>query len=265
MACKVNSQVPVFEYTAAETEIWRSLYTAMTPLVEQVACEDYVLNFIEMQENQLLSPEHVPQLRDISKYLHSKTGFLLKPVASLTNARDFLSCLAFRVFPTRVHMRFQPYFSIDPDVAHEVIGHAPMLANAEFAEFMQEIGMASLGASDEDIHKLMNLYFYSVEHGLILTALGERKVYGARLLSSVDEVRHALSIRPELRHFDPFEACKHSYSRRHLQPVYWFASDFRETKATMKRFTQSLRKPFHAAFNRKTKTVVVDHRVKGIN
>lgn len=37
-------------------------------------------------------------MNDLSNYLKSKTGFQIKPVAGMIDQREFLNCLAFKVF-----------------------------------------------------------------------------------------------------------------------------------------------------------------------
>ncbi len=124
----------------------------------------------------------------------------MRPVGGLLSQREFLNGLAFKVFHSTQYIRHysDPFYTPEPDVIHELMGHAPMFAEPDFADMSHAIGLASLGCSDEDLPKLARIYWHTVEFGQCLEK-GERRVYGAGVLSSVQELKWALSDGPEIR------------------------------------------------------------------
>ncbi len=85
-----------------------------------------------------------------------------------------------------------------------------MFANPDFADFSQEIGLASLGASDEQIVKLGRVYWYTVEFGLC-SERKNRKAIGAGLLSSFGELEYSMGTEPEILPWDPYDASERDY------------------------------------------------------
>uniref|UniRef100_A0A6P7H6K8 Tryptophan 5-hydroxylase 1-like n=1 Tax=Diabrotica virgifera virgifera TaxID=50390 RepID=A0A6P7H6K8_DIAVI len=119
------------------------------------------------------------------------------------------------------------------DCCHELLGHMPLLANPSFAQFSQELGLASLGACQEDIDKLATLYFFTVEFGLAKQD-GELKVYGAGLLSSVAELKHAIEAKDNVKRFDPDLTCQQECIITDYQLGYWYTDSFEEAKEKMR-------------------------------
>lgn len=223
-------KIPIIQYTQDELQTWNTVFLRLTSMYKQHACHEVNKVFSQLESNCAYSENAIPQLQHVSEYLQGTTGFTLRPVAGLVSAREFLNGLAFRVFHCTQYIRHHsnPYYTPEPDVVHELMGHVPLLSIPLVADLNQHIGLASLGASEEELKQLTAVYWYTIEYGICLEN-GRGKAIGAALLSSFGEMEHAFqSKKAEMRDLNLADACVQQYPIDDLQSLYYVASDFRQ-------------------------------------
>ncbi|KAK6010950.1 Biopterin-dependent aromatic amino acid hydroxylase, partial [Ostertagia ostertagi] len=154
-----------------------------------------------------------------------KTGFILRPCSGLLSARDFLASLAFRVFQLYEYLRHgsKPHHSPEPDLIHELLGHVPMFADPMVAQMSQDIGLMSLGATDEKMRSWPPVYWFIIEFGLCRED-GQLKAIGAGLLFCLWRTDD----KPEHREFDPATTAVQKYEDSDYQPLYFVAQSIQD-------------------------------------
>nr|CAD7447349.1 unnamed protein product [Timema bartmani] len=258
-AYKHGDPIPHIDYKESEISTWTAVFNTVVDLCPKHACIEYQRVFALLRKEGIFTADRIPQLEEMSAFMKKHTGFSLRPAAGLLTARDFLASLAFRVFQSTQYVRHtsSPYHTPEPDCIHELLGHMPLLADPSFAQFSQEIGLASLGASDEEIEKLSTVYWFTVEFGLCKEH-GEVKAYGAGLLSSYGELLHAISDKPEHRAFEPAKTAIQPYQDQEYQPIYYVAESFEDAKEKFRKWVSTgMTRTYEVRYNPHTQRIEV--------
>jgi phenylalanine-4-hydroxylase len=217
-----GSPLPDVHYTAEEDGVWRRVARELAVKHERYACAEYLAGSARLH----LPAERVPQLREADEALRSLTGFRIRPVPGLVPPRTFYGALADRTFLSTQYIRHHsaPFYTPEPDIVHEIIGHAAMLASPVLADLYEAAGRAARRcASDRALDVFSRVFWFTLEFGVVWEA-GELRAYGAGLLSSYGEIdvfRDA-----EIRGWDLEAMGTLDYDITRYQPVLFAATSF---------------------------------------
>lgn len=214
--------LPRVGYTEDEHAVWRTVWEHLAPLHEKAACREWK----ESSAALALDRGRVPQLAEVNEALKRGAGFRMLPVAGLVQGRTFLGMMGKGVFLSTQYMRHHsvPLYTPEPDVVHELVGHAASLFHPGIVALSRRFGEAAWRVDDAALKRLELVYWYTLEFGLVVED-GARKAYGAGLLSSFGELG-TFEENAEIRPLDCDEAASIPYDPTQYQKVLFVSPSF---------------------------------------
>lgn len=211
------------DWSNLENETWNNLFIRQKEMIKGRACTEY----LEGLEVLKFSSDKVPQIPEINKILDKETGWGVEPVPALIQPQEFFTLLANKRFPAATFIRIPAELNYiqEPDIFHEIYGHAPLLTNQAYADFMEKFGKLALKVQPKDRRRMFRLFWFTIEFGLLKTNEGLR-AYGGGILSSIGETEFCLTDKPLLKDFDVLEVLRTPYRIDIMQPVYFILEKF---------------------------------------
>jgi phenylalanine-4-hydroxylase len=238
---RLEGDVPVGDmivypvYSAEENETWSILYNRQMELLEGRVCDEYIQGVSTMGFDQ----RKIPALAELSSTLEKSTGWKIARVPGLIHEHDFFDLLRQRIFPSTDYIRRRDEldYTPAPDMFHDIFGHLPLLTNISFANFYQKFGIAALNAKADQHIRLERFHWFTAEFGLVRNPQGLR-IYGAGIVSSLNEVVHSLSEDVKVRAFQTEDVVMQEYEVWHLQPILFAIESFAQLESDFDRWTQ---------------------------
>ena len=226
-----GDEIPTIQYIQKENDVWKNILCRISSVHKEKACK----NYLKAYDKICLNKESVPQLSDISSAIQKEYNFTLSPAYELVPAKKFLNALASNVMLCTQYIRHHsvPDYTPEPDIIHEILGHAVFFMDKDYCYINNLFGKASLNASEEDIIKLMRLYWYTIEFGLCYEE-DKLKTYGAGLLSSIGELSNIDNIPKE--EFNISKIIKTDFETTQYQDVLFYSNSFNEALTSIENY-----------------------------
>jgi phenylalanine-4-hydroxylase len=149
---------PYEEYTAQNQAVWRYVMRINVDYLSKVAHGSYIKGL----DKTGISTEEIPHMAGMNRILKD-IGWAAVSVDGFIPPNAFMEFQAYNVLVIASDMRTINHieYTPAPDIIHEAAGHAPIIANPEYAEYLRrfgEIGCKAISsAKDFEIYEAIRL------------------------------------------------------------------------------------------------------------
>ena len=151
-------QQPYEEYTPQNQAVWRYVMRINVDYLSKVAHSSYISGLLKTG----ISTEDIPYMAGMNRIL-KEIGWAAVSVDGFIPPNAFMEFQAYNVLVIASDMRTINHieYTPAPDIIHEAAGHAPIIANPEYAEYLRrfgEIGCKAISsAKDFEIYEAIRL------------------------------------------------------------------------------------------------------------
>ncbi len=140
---------PYDEYTAQNQAVWRYVMRKNVNYLSKVAHKSY----LEGLKKAGISVDEIPRMQGMNRIL-KELGWSAVSVDGFIPPNAFMEFQAYNTLVIAADIRTIDHleYTPAPDIIHEAAGHAPIIANAEYAEYLRrfgEIGSKAISSSKD--------------------------------------------------------------------------------------------------------------------
>ena len=128
---------PYNEYTAQNQAVWRYVMRKNMDYLRKVAHESYIPGLAKAG----ISVEEIPRMEGMNRIL-KEIGWAAVSVDGFIPPNAFMEFQAYNTLVIAADIRTIDHieYTPAPDIIHEAAGHAPIIANPEYAEYLRRFG-----------------------------------------------------------------------------------------------------------------------------
>ena len=271
---------PYKGYTFQNQAVWRYVMRLNVDFLKNVAHKSYI-NGLKLTG---ISIDEIPRMEGMNRILKD-IGWAAVAVDGFIPPNAFMAFQAHNVLVISSEIRTIDHigYTPAPDIIHEAAGHAPIIANAEYSEYLRrfgELGSKAISSDEDDkifdairelsilkenpnstsedinnatrkveemqknvgelseMAKIRNLHWWSVEYGLI-GDIDNPKIYGAGLLSSIEESKDCLSQSIKKIPYS-IEAAETNFDITSAQPYLFVTPTFSHLSYVLEKFANQM-------------------------